>query len=169
MVSKAEVEALTDAYRGAMREGDSVLGGSDVERKILQAMVASSAADTSRWIKTRVPQGDKIAGPLDILIPELQDGNVVGQGLEFAKKQAVAQAKAAAGALFFGAAWPVWIGTVIGFLTGLFGLAYRAGGATGAAVITMLMAEELAWRHWCAPCLSPGRSPTKLANQRPRF
>jgi hypothetical protein len=139
MTSSSEVRDLADAYRNAMLAGDRELGDSLLERKFLQAMVASSAADTARWVKTRVRDGDAVVGPLEHLVPALREGDWVGQGLDAAKKQVADQVRALATTALIGATWPVWLGTVVALFVGLFGFAFDAGAAVGQALVPLVL------------------------------
>lgn len=139
MTTSSAVQDLADAYRQAMLEGDRELADSLLERKLLQALVASSAADTARWVKTRVQDGDAVVGPLETLVPALREGDWVGQGLDATKKQAADQAKAMATTAVFGATWPLWLGTVVAFFAGLFGFAFDAGAAFGQALAPLVL------------------------------
>ncbi len=134
-----QVRGLANAYREAMAEGDRQLTGEIVERKILQAIVASSAADTLQWVQTRIPDGNAVGKPLEELAPILQKGNVVGTGLKNAQDALVKQAKAAAYGLIITGTAPVWFGAVAAFFLGLFGFAQEAGTSVGAALIPALV------------------------------
>lgn len=139
MTVHAQVEGLANAYRRAMADGDRELAGSAIERKLLHALVAASAADTARWVKTRVEDGSVAVAPLDDLLPALREGEPIGPGLEAAKKQLGTQARAMANAVIFGAAWPAWTATAVAFVVGALGFSYDAGAATGKALFGLVL------------------------------
>lgn len=122
-----------------MADGDGQFADDIVERKILQAIVATSAADTLQWIQTRVPDGNAIGKPLEELAPVLQKGNIVGAGLDSAQEALVKQAKSAITNLMIGATVPVWLGAVVAFVAGVFGFAQQAGAQLGATLIPLLV------------------------------
>lgn len=140
MASSAQVRELADAYRRAMHEGDREFVDNALERKILHALVAASVADTARWVRTRVPAGDDVARPLVNLVPLLNQGNVVGQGLEYAQGKLLKEAKGLLFAAVGVAAWPLWFVSVLGFFGGLLGFAHEAGSATAKLLVPLFLA-----------------------------
>lgn len=139
MTSLAQVEALADAYRATLAEGDQRFVHSTVERKMLHAIVASSAADASQWIRSRVPSGHNMAEPLQDLVSVLETGNWIGKGLEWAKSQAISQAKAAAAWAILGMKIPVLIGSTLALIAGLVGWSFDAGVTVGRALIPLIL------------------------------
>lgn len=137
--SQADVEELAESYRRAMLTGSSAFADSPVERKILHAMIASSAADTRVWVQRSLPKGDKAAAALDGLIPALQAGNIVGQTLQSSKTQAVKQARALASAAILHTTWPLWAGAVVAAVAGIYSFNLNAGAAIGQAIAPLVL------------------------------
>jgi hypothetical protein len=137
--TEADVRALANAYREAMAEGDQALAQTPVERKILQAVVADSAASTLNWLHTRTQDGNEIGKPLEALVPALQHGNIVGTTLQTAQKTLVSQATSAVTSVVFTGTAPVWVGAILAFFAGWFGLAQNVGEDVGAALIPGLV------------------------------
>ena len=123
-----------------MHEGDREFVDNALERKILHALVAASVADTARWVRTRVPAGDDVARSLLNLVPLLNQGNVVGQGLEYAQGKLLKEAKGLLFAAVGVAAWPLWFVSVLGFFGGLLGFAHEAGSATAKLLVPLFLA-----------------------------
>jgi hypothetical protein len=138
MATITQVSALADAYRRAMAQGDEEFAGAALERKVLHALVASSAADASRWVQTRVPNGTQVAEPLTALVPALQEGDVVGKTLDAIKNQLISQAKSIASSVFLGSSWPLWVGAVVGAIAGLIAMSFDAGVSLGSAFVALL-------------------------------
>lgn len=84
---------LANTYRAALLDGRAALADSKIEQKILWAFVAASADDTATYIKTHVADGNLVAAPLDALVPDLKQNDVVGNSLKQVRKLVVAQAK----------------------------------------------------------------------------
>lgn len=139
MAEVDDVRAVANAYREALAEGDRVLAYAPVERKILLAIVAASAADTAAWVKTRVPDGDRVVEPLDALVPVLQKANLVGHGMELAKRALVSQAKSAVSALVLGQAAPILVLAVVAGAAGWLGFSYDAGVSVGGLLIPAVL------------------------------
>lgn len=131
--------ALANAFRATMNDGDRELAGRTIDQKILQAMVARSAADTLQWMESRVPNGVPAGGPLERLLPALEKGNTVGGSLALAKDRLTAEAKKLVTAAFVGGTGPVWVGAVVALLGGLFGHMQEAGAAVGAVLVPALV------------------------------
>lgn len=134
----ARVNELASAYRAAMRAGDTAFAHDRVQRQVLQAIVLDSASRAELWVKTRL--SDSAARPLAELTPALAHGNLVGQGLQRARDEAVRQAKSAVTWLVLGGTTPALIGAVLAFFGGLFGFSQDAGLAIGEAAIPALLA-----------------------------
>jgi hypothetical protein len=135
---RVQTAALADAYRRTMLEGDAQLAGQP-ERKILQAMVAGSAADVAAWVRTRVPGGSDVALPLEELIPDLNKGNTVGQGLQVIRSILISQAKGIVTSVILGKSLPLLAGGVVAFILGAIGFAQAAGASIGAALIPTIL------------------------------
>ncbi|TCO16624.1 hypothetical protein EV652_120118 [Kribbella steppae] len=135
---RAQTAALADAYRKTMLEGDTQLHGRG-ERAILQALVASSAESAAHWVRTRVGDGGDVAKPLDDLVPDLQKGNRVGQGLKAVRSALLKQAKDLVFWTFLGGTKPILIGAAVSFVVGAFGFALDAGASVGAVLIPALV------------------------------
>jgi hypothetical protein len=129
---EAKILACADAHRRAMREGDAHLSG--VEKAILLALVARSAADTSHWIKTRVEDGDRRASALAGLTAELQAHDVVGKGLRRVQQDLLSQARRAVMSAAGLASVPVWMTSGIALVVGVGSLLVHVGSAIGGAV-----------------------------------
>ncbi|TDU87816.1 hypothetical protein EV138_1345 [Kribbella voronezhensis] len=131
---RARTAALADAYRQTMLAGDVQLAGRP-ERKILQAMVADSVAEIALWVRTRAPGGDDVAEPLEKLLPDLQKGNIVGQGLQKVRSTLISQAKGLVATVLLGKAMPLLLAGVVAFVLGAVGFAQDAGASVGATLI----------------------------------
>jgi hypothetical protein len=135
----AQVRAVADAYRETLRDGDQLLQARPVEKRILLAIVASSAVDTSRWVQTRMPAGVEAAKPLEDLVPALQAGNKIGKSLQSAKEVATKEAKSAVLALAKTGSAPLWLTSLLSFFAGVFSFTYQAGSAAASAIIPVLL------------------------------
>jgi hypothetical protein len=131
-------DEIKQAYQGAMLKGDQTLAASLLEQKMLQAAVAESMAETARFARSRLPEGEKLAAGLEQVLPAVQHGNWVGQSLEAAKAGLLREARSSVISTFTTAVLPVWVTSAVAFLIGIFGMAQDAGAATGAQFIAIL-------------------------------
>jgi len=138
-ITQAEVNNLANAYRAAMSAGDQNLKLEPVERKILQAVVADSAASTLSWIQTRSPDGNEVGKPLENLVPALKQGNIVGGTLQSVKDKATSEAKSAVYGLVFSGTTPIWLGALGTAAAGYIGWAELAGETVGTVLIPLLL------------------------------
>lgn len=134
---KAHTTALANAYRDVLLTGDRELGKENV---ILRALVAASAADMAQWVRTRLPDGDSVAEPIDKLLPDLQRGNHLGKGMVAAKKKLLSEASGVVWAAILGGGWPLWLTSLIAAAGGVFAFSERAGDAFAAVVIPVIAA-----------------------------
>jgi hypothetical protein len=114
-----QVDTLANAYRSAMDEGDKKFAERPVERKILQPILAASAADNLSWVQTRLPNGQAIGKPLAELAPALSKGDHVGQSLRAVETKVFGVAKSVVISLVTTAAWPVWLVGAAAFFAGI--------------------------------------------------
>jgi hypothetical protein len=122
-----------------MLVGDTQLAGRPIEQKLLQAMVAGSAAETLQWINTRVPNGAVVGKPLEDLSERLAQGDWVGASLRKIKDESLKQAKSLVKAAFLSATAPAWFAVAVGIIGGALGFAYEAGEALTTVVIPLIL------------------------------
>lgn len=134
---KAHTTALANAYRGVLLTGDRELGKENV---ILRALVAASAADVAQWVRTRLPDGDSVAEPIDKLLPDLQKGDHLGRGMVAAKKKLLSEAVGVVWAAVLGGGWPLWLTSLIAAAGGVFAFSERAGETFGAVLVPIIAA-----------------------------
>ena len=140
-----QIVSIADAYRRTLLAGDQQPDWSLVDHKLIQAMVASSAASLETWVQTRVPNGVAVAKPLTDLIPAVSKGDIIGKSLKSLSETLANQAKALASAAVWGSTLPLWVGAVLAFIGGLlvdsqeagvkFGTLLLGGGSIVAAVV----------------------------------
>ncbi|WP_328995742.1 hypothetical protein OG394_13885 [Kribbella sp. NBC_01245] len=128
---------MANAYRDALLTGDRELGKENV---ILRALVAASAADMSQWVRTRLPEGDSVAEPIDKLLPDLQQADHLGKGMAATRKKLLSEAVAAVWAAILGGGWPLWLTSLIAAIGGVFAFSERAGETFGAVIIPVIAA-----------------------------
>lgn len=133
-----QVVSVAAAYRATLLRGDREFVDSPTEKKILQAVVASSVADTSTWIQTRLGSKEA-AAPLDELFSVISVGNVVGKSWEAVKKKALEESRGAVLSLAGTGTAPVWIGAVISFIAGLWALSFNGGVTFANAAIPAIL------------------------------
>jgi hypothetical protein len=135
----AQIRSLAAAYNSALRSGRETLKYDKLERKVLQAIVASSLAETLRWVHTEVPNGAQRDQSLQIIAKELAKDDYVGKSLRSIRTMASSQARTAALALIGHGAWPAWVATVVSIIGAAFSFSLQAGSGIGAVIALAIL------------------------------
>lgn len=127
MLTIRDVNVLADSFRATMARGDTDLKSDNLERKVLQAIVAKGAADSARWINTRQSDGWALSRPLDDLAKDLDKGNHVGATLYAVEAEALARARSTLVGSVLSLSVPAWVGAAITSIIGIVGFVHESG------------------------------------------
>ncbi|MDX3537567.1 hypothetical protein PV721_24995 [Streptomyces sp. MB09-01] len=141
-VELEDVKALRNAYSKVLDEGDALFRNEPLSKRILLAMVVSSAADADMWIGSRVPDGGSLRQELASLVEVLQKRDVIGNDLQAFQTWVTGQRRALVATVILGTTWPLWIGALgalAGAATAWVTVTAEAGKAAGRILIPLLL------------------------------
>ena len=133
-LGEADVRGLANAYRAALDEGGRQLGAGSLEGGILTAIAAESMSGANHWITTRVPDGDRVAQPLDDLTKKIVAEDTVGRVVGSLEDHLYKALRGTVTSLVLQGSVPEWVIVAGSVITGILGFSYKAGAGAGALV-----------------------------------